>query len=248
MQLINTDELSKESYKVYWIHLPEHTDRFSQGYIGITKRLKQRWLAHKKTNSKRNCPLIAKAIAKYGDTLVWEVIFEDVPQTLAMFIEYTYRPSDQIGWNIKQGGYCPKIPQTTKDKISKAHKGKVLTQEHKDNISKNSCMANNPDAKARMIATQKALPPFSAEHRANISKSLTGKAQPNLAGAKNGRFRPWYMVTPEGERLEFTNTSTREYEELHNLKEGEIRSKLKTANKGKVYQMGKYKGYLFDHI
>ena len=28
---------------VYWIHLEDHTDIFSQGYIGVSKDHKKRW-------------------------------------------------------------------------------------------------------------------------------------------------------------------------------------------------------------
>ena len=31
---------------VYWIHRPEHTDMFTQGYVGITKDIKRRFKAH----------------------------------------------------------------------------------------------------------------------------------------------------------------------------------------------------------
>jgi hypothetical protein len=41
---------------VYWIKLKSHTDVFSQGYVGVTKRnIYQRFSEHKNLN--RNVPL-----------------------------------------------------------------------------------------------------------------------------------------------------------------------------------------------
>jgi len=230
---------------VYWIHLPEHTDKSSQGYIGITTDLKRRWRDHKSKHSKSY--ILKNAINKYGDSLVWEPIHTNLTYDDACAYEIKYRPTEHIGWNIKEGGGNSLLPQSVKDKISKAHKGKVLTQEHKDNISKNCCMTHNPEAKAKMIATQTGRP-LAKEHAEAISKAMTGVLQPHNSGTKNGRFKPWYFIDPNGVKHEFPNTTATEYALANNLKESEIRSKLNTANRGKVYTMGKYKGYLFDHM
>lgn len=39
------------NYFVYWVHLPEHSDKKSEGYIGITKNIDTRWKSHKNKNS-----------------------------------------------------------------------------------------------------------------------------------------------------------------------------------------------------
>lgn len=230
---------------VYWIHLPEHTDKLTQGYIGITTDLRRRWRDHKSKTSKSHA--LKNAIKKYGDYLVWEPIHTNLTYEEACKYETNYRPTDHIGWNIKEGGGNSQLPQSVRDKISKAHKGKVLTQEHRDNISNNNCMVNNPEAKAKMIRTLTGRP-LKKEHSEAISKAKLGVPQPNNSGAKNGRFKPWYFIDPEGIKHEFPNTTTAEYERANNLKEDEIRSNLRTANKGKFYTIGKYKGYLFEHM
>ena len=48
---------------VYWIHHPEHTDMFSQGYIGISEDTKRRFRDHQKKNKSIH---IKRAIEKYG--------------------------------------------------------------------------------------------------------------------------------------------------------------------------------------
>ena len=57
---------------VYWIHHPEHTDMFTQGYIGITARFVRRMFEHKALTTNK---YLSNAIKKYGwDNLVKEVI------------------------------------------------------------------------------------------------------------------------------------------------------------------------------
>ena len=44
---------------VYWIHLPEHTDIYSQGYVGVSNNPVRRLLEHQtdsKNNNHKNLP------------------------------------------------------------------------------------------------------------------------------------------------------------------------------------------------
>jgi predicted GIY-YIG superfamily endonuclease len=57
-------------YSVYWYKLTEHTDKYSQGYIGITNDLKRRHKEHKYSANPKNKTFIdthfTRAINKYG--------------------------------------------------------------------------------------------------------------------------------------------------------------------------------------
>lgn len=89
-------------YCVYWIKLAEHTDNLTQGYVGITKDLKERIKAHKK--NKRKTPFTC-AIKKHSFTnLIVEVLHENLTLTEALSIEESLRPSAKIGWNCQKGG------------------------------------------------------------------------------------------------------------------------------------------------
>jgi len=89
-------------YIVYWIKSSEHTDLFTQGYVGITKNLKERLKAHKK--NKRKTPFTC-AIKKYGfKNLIVEVLHEVATLQEALSIEETLRPTSKIGWNCQKGG------------------------------------------------------------------------------------------------------------------------------------------------
>jgi predicted GIY-YIG superfamily endonuclease len=89
-------------YIVYWIKEKNHTDCSTQGYIGITKNLKERLRAHKK--NKKASPFTS-AKNKYGfDNLIVEVLADNLTITQALSIEKSLRPRQRIGWNCQVGG------------------------------------------------------------------------------------------------------------------------------------------------
>ena len=92
------------SSSVYWIRHPDHTDMFTQGYIGITNNTKVRWNAHRKKPSNLH---IERAVKKYGwDNLVKEVILI-ADKSYCLAVETKLRPANQIGWNVVSGGGNP---------------------------------------------------------------------------------------------------------------------------------------------
>lgn len=95
---------------VYWIHLPSHTDLFSEGYVGFTsKTTAHRFKGHKghAKDLTKNNP-IQRAIRKYGDELVVETLcICDVEYGL--WLETKLRPTPGIGWNVGPGGACPTL-------------------------------------------------------------------------------------------------------------------------------------------
>jgi hypothetical protein len=93
---------------VYWIHHPEHTDMFTQGYIGITKNIAKRFECHKNRPANKH---FKRAIKKYGwDNLVKEILLVS-DRVYCYLIESQLRPKEYIGWNInKGGGFLPETP------------------------------------------------------------------------------------------------------------------------------------------
>jgi hypothetical protein len=77
-------------HSVYWLHLPEHTDPFTQGRIGITHR-KGRKREHQ--NDRRIPP----------DHL-YTVMAENLTRFEAAKMEWQYRKQKHIGWNNVIGG------------------------------------------------------------------------------------------------------------------------------------------------
>lgn len=90
---------------VYWIHKKDDTDIKISGYVGVSKNYKKRWQEHK-TLAEQGLhinKLLANSIAKYNDSLIWELIFKG-PYEGCLHIEEYYRPDTMIGWNIAKGG------------------------------------------------------------------------------------------------------------------------------------------------
>lgn len=93
--------------ELYWIHLPEHTDMFSEGYVGVTKHTAlQRFRGHKKAanHTKRNTSSpVYNAIRKYGSELIISTIVV-AAWDYVLDLEAKIRPTPKIGWNILSGG------------------------------------------------------------------------------------------------------------------------------------------------
>lgn len=125
----------KQRNYVYWIHLPEHTDITSQGYVGITKLdVKHRFELHKKAKPRKGMrhTVIMYALAKYKDTVVIETLLEG-SREYCLMIENKLRPDRGIGWNVAVGGSAPmlgvEVSDSTRKKLSAFQKGRKHTPE-----------------------------------------------------------------------------------------------------------------------
>jgi len=77
---------------VYWAHLPEHTDMFNQGYVGVTTDLNRRIRSHK------------HKFKAYADQLIIDTVLV-AEKSYCYVIEKAIRPIRNIGWNKAIGGY-----------------------------------------------------------------------------------------------------------------------------------------------
>jgi group I intron endonuclease len=118
---------------VYWIHHKDHTDMFSQGYIGVSQDAKKRWEQHFKRSENT---YLRNAINKYGwDNLVKEIVLIG-DKDYCFDIEKKLRPFVSIGWNIVEGGGNP--PRSKKGmNLGRTawNKGGFLSEETKKQIS-----------------------------------------------------------------------------------------------------------------
>lgn len=150
---------------VYWLHLPEHTDIFSEGYIGFTsKTVEHRYKGHLK-EAKRNRTFnypVYNAIRKYGNSLVLDTIV-DGADDYCLDIESKLRPERKIGWNLQEGGNKGTkgidVTAETREKISAAGKGRVLSEAHKKAIGdSNRKEKHSEEVRLKMSLTRKGLP------------------------------------------------------------------------------------------
>jgi hypothetical protein len=180
--------LSSPAVSVYWIHNPEHTDMFTQGYIVITKDIKKRWSDHAKRTANNH---LLHAIKKYGwDSLVKEVVLV-ADEAYCLMVEAKLRAEDKIGWNIIKGGGMPphinvwnkgrKIPQEKLDSMkAKGFGFKKGYQTWNKGIKLNEEQLKNQFSLAEFVKENGAWnkgKPMLPHVKEILIKSLTGKIQ-----------------------------------------------------------------------
>lgn len=127
---------------VYWIRHPDHTDIFSQGYVGVSNRLSRRLYEHKKLTKNT---ILKLAIQKYGweNLIKQQVLIADSDYCLEM--EAKLRPQESIGWNITIGGGKTPVVYGNKWNLGRTawNKGKQWSEETKQKLS-DSLIGNTP--------------------------------------------------------------------------------------------------------
>lgn len=150
---------------VYWIHLPEHTDMFSEGYIGFTsKEVSVRYKEHLK-HSKRKVGknIVHKAISKYESSIVVDTLVEGSDE-YCLYLEEKFRPTEFVGWNMAVGGAAPML-------------GRKRTQESKNNQSKSQLAANfkHTEETKLLIGKSKIGKPRSQDLKDKVSLANKGR-------------------------------------------------------------------------
>lgn len=115
---------------VYWIRHPDHTNVFSQGYVGISVDHDIRWYNHKYQieHKQHKNPHLASAVLLHGwDNLVKEVVLI-ADKDYCYNVENFLRPTANIGWNVNPGG--GENPMDDPE-VRARHKNKVQTVEYR---------------------------------------------------------------------------------------------------------------------
>ena len=126
---------------VYWIHLDEHTDIESQGYVGVTSNPDKRLREHLKeslSSTPKNIHL-ARAMTKYP--VKRTLIFQGT-KIACYEMEFDLRPVRNIGWNIQKGGKIHTDENIQKRKESL--KGRTFSDSHKNRLSASKMGEKNP--------------------------------------------------------------------------------------------------------
>lgn len=183
---------TERDYSIYWIHLAEH-DMFSGGYIGISKDVESRWKAHSNTTEN---PHLKAALNKYKDSVIWEVIADDLTEDEAKAYEKLLRPVPNIGWNIAAGGGMPPrfadFSEESKERLRNAARKTGLnqspehieafrlrsinkTEAHKNAIKEaNKRTAKTPEWKSSVL---RAVANRTQEHKENLKKSSSSRSK-----------------------------------------------------------------------
>jgi hypothetical protein len=92
---------------LYWLHLKEHTDVFTQGYVGVTTRLIEvRFKEHcsKFNNSYNPYNPLHLAFAQHGLENIIKTRLCVCSSDEAYELEKIFRPFEYMGWNTVEGG------------------------------------------------------------------------------------------------------------------------------------------------
>lgn len=106
---------------VYWIHLKEHTDILTEGYVGITTRtVAERFNGHKCSKVHKNKHL-HEVFSNKVDVIVTTIC--ECSIEYAGELENKLRPVECIGWNLAAGGNTVSMTTEGKKRVSAALKG-----------------------------------------------------------------------------------------------------------------------------
>ena len=153
---------------VYWIRHKDHTDMFTQGYVGVSVDHRQRWNRHRREAQNKH---LWNAIKKYG----WENLEKEIvlyaKEDYCLTIEKKLRPVNNVGWNITIGGGKPPPGYGNKNALGRApkNKGIPLTAEQKAHLSK--VMTGRPGYWKGI--------PMSEETKLKVSIAKKGSVPPN---------------------------------------------------------------------
>ena len=135
---------------VYWVRCADHTDLFTQGYIGVTSNFDRRMNEHYKKTENRHFKF---AIEKYG----WENLIKEQiligSEDYCLEIEQKLRPTDKIGWNLVKGGGNPPpaYGNNYKSGIPSWNKGIPMAEESAKKLSQSiKKLWEDPEYKQRM--------------------------------------------------------------------------------------------------
>lgn len=134
---------------VYWIHYKDHTDPYSQGYVGVTVDFERRIKSH--INEAKNGIHSNEFLRQHLTHNDIQIDILHIDEELVCYeLERKYRPELNIGWNISKGGGEGGVIRTgyklseefrekrklamIGNKIAAVNKGKPKSEEHRKKI------------------------------------------------------------------------------------------------------------------
>ena len=130
---------------VYWIRKVEHTNIYTEGYVGVSTNIERRWREHvteARANRHPNSFLRNVINKHYPDNLIFEIVYLSNEDNCYNY-EEMLRPETNIGWNLRSGGPVGKITEEGRKAISAKALGKKLTEKEKERRRYNSYIKLN---------------------------------------------------------------------------------------------------------
>ena len=123
-------------YFTYWVRLNTHTDRYTEGYIGVTNNPIRRMYMHRWNKMGPVYPYVQVGV-------VLEILHEGTQDECHDW-ERHYRPTPNVGWNVYPGGSFGNAlagmskPASQRRRMSEAARGRAKSPEHRAALSKAS--------------------------------------------------------------------------------------------------------------
>lgn len=179
-------------------------------YIGQTiDTLQRRWNAHCKRTARLT--YIRKAILKHGkENFIVEQIdsaetLEELNKKERKWIAFYNATNNQVGYNLESGGLNKKVAESTRFKISKAHKGKQLTpmtEEIKNKISQaNKGKVRSVEFRTRLSELSKGRI-VSEETRRKVGEARRNRVHPPVTEQAKLKMKLAQQKRREREKLE----------------------------------------------
>ena len=166
------------SHVVYWIREQSHTDLMTQGYIGVSGNVAQRFASHRNMEKGTNTHL-RRAIQKYGwDNMIASVLLV-ADKDYCLEMERKLRPADKIGWNLTAGGGCPPVMSGPQPHL----KGRASWNKGKRGIYSAETLSMMRERKLGVVPSNKGVP-LTGEQKAKLSARLKGRPCP-MKGKKH---------------------------------------------------------------
>lgn len=159
---------------VYWLRCAEHTDMFSQGYVGITRhgREKRRFWEHKNVGQNAH---LRNALNKYE--VVQEILLI-ADEDYCKKIEQKLRPEINIGWNIVAGGGLPPSFKGKKRSAEFVAKARLRKDSDETRLKKSIASVGNKRGVGHKLTE---------EHKKAISIRMSGDNHYSRKKVNNGK-------------------------------------------------------------
>lgn len=175
-------------YYLYWIHLEEHTDPFSEGYVGVSTQPEVRFRQHSTDLTVGSgSQVLRQIVAELGKECLQHTILASYEDQLeARQAEQHYRPKTNIGWNIWVGGGVS--PDCTGREMSEETRAKIAES---NRLTKSTRSYESPfkGMNDRHSDETKAL--IGSYHKGKtISEAHRNSARKKLSRERSPRARP----------------------------------------------------------
>lgn len=223
------------SYGIIYLATNKHNGKI---YIGQSTAVnpRHRWNQHVSSslgNDPKDLYYFGRSLKKHGPkNFTYEIIHGCVSQKDLNYWEIYYIETldclnSDVGYNLRPGGSRGGHTEATKQKLREANLGKVLTEEHKRNLSlAHIGLKHSDEWKAKMSARLLGRP-LPEEHRQAISDGKTGvkfseEHKKNISISKSGENSPfaklnWEIVKQIRKEYLEGNTSLEKLEEKYNI-------------------------------